>query len=131
MTKTILIVVAIALLGIGFLLGVYGASSNQSLGGTSYDVSNLVGDVYQGMTRVKMMADGVFVGPITTSEAVNISGRVALSNASSTVVTGNIGFTASSTGLLIRSNGSTCFLLSLNKGGNIATTSITCATTFP
>lgn len=123
MSKTILMIVAaIALLIIGFLAGVYGVSSNQSLGGTSYDVSNLVGDVYQGMGKVLMMQSGVFVGPITVPSA----NRVTINSASSTVHAGNISFTASSTGLLFKSNGSTCFLLSLNKGGNIATTSVTC-----
>lgn len=77
MTKILYVLGAIALLAIGFIAGVYGVKSS-SVGGTSYDVSNLVGDVYQGMTHVLMFQNGVFVGPITSTNAVSISGATSL-----------------------------------------------------
>lgn len=87
MTKTNIGIGALALLAIGLVLGVLGQRSNQvnvtpdkPLGGTVYDQSNLVGDVYQGIGGVLMMQSGVFVGPINTANTVTFSGEVTLGN---------------------------------------------------
>jgi hypothetical protein len=69
-TKILLIVSAVALLAIGYALGV--GTSKNALGGTSYDAMNFVGDVSQGLGKVLMMQNGVFVGPIATSKTVTI-----------------------------------------------------------
>jgi len=65
MTKTTAVSLSIVTLLIGFILGVYGsANTAQNLGGTTYDASRLVGDVYNGMSEVLMMTNGFFVGPV-------------------------------------------------------------------
>lgn len=51
------------LMATGFILGVVGQSTN-TLGATSYDRTNLVGDVYQGIQNNLMMQGGYMVGPI-------------------------------------------------------------------
>lgn len=81
MAKTLYVLAAVALIAMGFVLGVIGGKS-ATLGATSYDRSNLVGDVYQGMNSVLMMTGGVFVGPITSSNAVSLSGTVSATGAS-------------------------------------------------
>ena len=70
---------AIALLAIGFALGVYGSHSANNVGSTSYDVKNFVGDVYQGMTHVLMFQNGAFVGPINSAQNATLSGTNTLS----------------------------------------------------
>ncbi len=67
MTKKIKIFGVIAL-AIALVLG--GASylrTGHLFGSTSYDISYLTGDVYQGMSNVLMFTSGVFVGPANTS----------------------------------------------------------------
>lgn len=88
--KTLFVLAGIALLAIGFVLGVVGmkAVPSTNLGGTSYDRTNLVGDVYQGLNSVLMMSAGVFVGPINSSGAVTLSGTSVLSGTAS--VTGSL-----------------------------------------
>lgn len=77
MTKTLIIVLsvigAIALLAIGFALGV--AGSRGALASTVYDISNLVGDVYQGMNHTLTFQNGVFVGVMNTSGNVTTTGQ--------------------------------------------------------
>lgn len=109
MTKNIILVLsAIALIGIGLLIGVYGVRS--SFGSTVYDVSNLVGDVYQGMNHTLIFKDGIFQGaPIATTTAISIGSTLDVTGAttlgSTLGVTGatslaGLSFsTASSTGL--------------------------------
>ena len=72
MTKTTIqtVVGAVIVLIIGAVLGAFlvgTATGEQTFSGTTFDESNLVGDVYQGQTHVLMMQDGVFVGPIDTA----------------------------------------------------------------
>lgn len=76
---TIGILGAIALLAIGFALGVYGSRSSLNVGGVSFDVQNFGGDVYQGMSHILMFSAGKFVGPIVTSQPVTLSGTNTLS----------------------------------------------------
>ena len=70
MTKNIILVLsAIALIGIGLLIGVYGVGN--SFGATSYDVSDLVGDVYQGKNHTLIFRDGIFQGaPISSLNVI-------------------------------------------------------------
>ncbi len=71
MTKTTIqtVVGAVIVLIIGAVLGAFlvgTATNSDSFGGTTYDESNLVGDVRQGLTGVLVMQDGVIVGPISS-----------------------------------------------------------------
>lgn len=95
MTKLQYVLIAVGILAIGFVLGVAGSRSTQSLGATSYDRSNLVGDVYQGLNSVLMMSGGVFVGPITSSQSVTLSGTNTLSGA--TTLSGTVSATGATT----------------------------------
>lgn len=63
-----IILAVLAVFGVGFLT-THGGNLG---GGTSYNESNLVGDVYQGLSHTLMMQNGVFVGPITTAQAVKV-----------------------------------------------------------
>lgn len=80
MTKKIKIFGVIALAIALVLGGMSFLRTGHLFGSTSYDISYLVGDVYQGMSNVLMFTGGVFVGPAnTTSLKVNsgtaITGR--------------------------------------------------------
>lgn len=89
MTKTLYVLSVIALLAIGFVLGVMGgrvASFGGVSGSVEYSAKTFVGDVYQGMTSILMFRNGLFVGPITSSQAVSLTGSVTLG---STAVTYN------------------------------------------
>ena len=74
MTKKTIYLGAIALLAIGFVLGIYANNARVNFGSTSYDISHFVGDVYQGLNDVKMFANGVFVGPANMSSLTINSG---------------------------------------------------------
>lgn len=76
MTTKSKILGAIVLLVVLFL-GVRYASQPKATGGVVYDVSNLVGDVYQGLNHTLMMQSGVFVGPINTDDAATFTSTVA------------------------------------------------------
>lgn len=92
MTKLKIVLSAVALLAIGFGLGVYGHSLlvNKVAPGASgggpveYTAKHFVGDVYNGMNDVLMMSAGVFVGQInsaysnTFSSSTNITGLLTL-----------------------------------------------------
>lgn len=77
MTKTQISVGAVALLVIGFILGVLGLRQQYQAqpdsqvvgagGPTVYADSHLVGDVFSGLADVKMLSQGVMVGPIATA----------------------------------------------------------------
>lgn len=85
MTKKIISV--IALLAIGFVLGVMGgrvATFGGAGGSVEYSAKTFVGDVYQGMTSVLMFQKGLFVGPITSSQAVSLTGSVTLGSTAAT-----------------------------------------------
>lgn len=97
--KNYLVVGAIALV-IGFILGVLGYNSSKfgvTGGAVSYTAQHFVGDVYSGMTDVLMFQSGVFKGPITSSQAVTLSGTNTLSGATS--VTGGLTIGASGTSI--------------------------------
>lgn len=98
MTKNILFVIgAIALLVLGFVLGVYSIGKNnaQVVGGTSYDVSNLVGDVYNGISRVLVLSGGYVVGPVSSTavaaNSLTISGGTAITGRKCATATWNPG----------------------------------------
>lgn len=76
MSQKTLIYVGGIVLAIFVVLGlaVLGARNDPSVGGTEYDVSKLVGDVYQGLNEVKMMSGGEFVGPIDSAATASFSG---------------------------------------------------------
>lgn len=81
MTKNKIVIIsalsAIALLAIGFALGVYGAKQNSSLGGTSYDASYLVGDVFVGKQANLAFRDGAWqMGPIATTSLFTSTGGI-------------------------------------------------------
>lgn len=68
---------AIALLVVGFILGVLGMrqlQSNNALGAVSYDVQKFVGDIYNGINDTKIFSGGFFVGPVNTSATSTFSG---------------------------------------------------------
>lgn len=91
--------------------GNFGAASDSSTNFTNMDIS------------------GAFtVASSTVTGNENVLGRATFTGASSTVSTGNLSFTASSTGIMFKGAGSLCFLLIMNATGGIATTSITCPT---
>lgn len=81
MTKTKIVLGAIAILVVGFVLGVLGTRNTQNglLAGVDYDVKNFVGDVYQGLNGVLMMRNGQFVGPINSNNSSTISATTTLS----------------------------------------------------
>jgi len=71
MTKTLYVFSAIALVAIGFALGVFGAHLSTpekgAVGATAYDVLNQVGDIYQGLNHTLIAQSGNLVGPLTSS----------------------------------------------------------------
>lgn len=72
-------ITVLAVLVAGFVLGVLGTGrSTETLGGTTYDASRLVGDVYQGLSEVLMFRNGEFVGPIDTDDAASFDAAVSL-----------------------------------------------------
>lgn len=88
MTKNILL--GTGLLVVGFVLGVVGINQNGNvLGGTTYDRSNLVGDVYQGIGGTLMMTGGELVGPIDTDTLASFDGGIAYIEDSETVTADN------------------------------------------
>lgn len=70
MTKTKIVLGAVALLVVGFVLGVLGAKQEKvevALGNAvEYGPSYFVGDVYNGQSGTKVLSGGEVVGPIDT-----------------------------------------------------------------
>lgn len=65
-----MVIGGVVLLALGFVLGVYGSHQQPSFAGTSYDVSHLVGDVYQGMSDTLIASGGVLKGNLSAANAV-------------------------------------------------------------
>ena len=147
MTKKIISV--IALLAIGFVLGVMGgrvATFGGAGGSVEYSAKTFVGDVYQGMTSVLMFQKGLFVGPITSSQPVTLSGTNTLSGATTVsgaaVLSGNVNISAASSTLKIGNTtsglGTGCLVLGNSAGATSSPvyitatgTTITATTTQP
>lgn len=87
--KIVVGVVSVAVLVVGFILGTLGthqasvpAPASQTLGGVTYDKSNLVGDVYQGLNNTLVMSGGKFTAPtFTTAFATTSTGSGTLTSA--------------------------------------------------
>lgn len=68
MTKTKIVLLAIAILVVGFVAGAFvgsrvASSNGGNLGSITNDVSYLVGDVYQGFSQTLVISKGTIVGP--------------------------------------------------------------------
>lgn len=97
MTKIKIALGAVALLVIGFALGVYGdrASNSQSLGRSAYDPLYQVADLYQGSNQTLIARGGYLVGPLlqTVASYINVLSNVVTNN----LTQGSGGFTGNFT----------------------------------
>lgn len=93
---------ALALLIIGFALGVYGSQSGIAVGGVSYEAQHFAGDLYQGMNNTLIFRDGTFQGaPIATATLLTTSGGItnsgALTQSGAATLSGSLSATGAST----------------------------------
>lgn len=92
MTKIKIALGAVALLVVGFALGVYGdrVSTPSSLGRNQYDPQYQVGDLYQGMNQTLIARAGNIVGPIvqTVTTYFNVLSNVITND----LIIGSAGF---------------------------------------
>lgn len=101
MTKLQYVLGAIALLAIGFVLGVVGTkavpSSNLGAGGSVvYTATHFVGDLYQGQADTLIFRDGAWVaGPIATSTLFTSTGGI--TNSGALTQSGTASFSGAST----------------------------------
>lgn len=103
MTKTKIVLLAIAILVVGFVAGAAFASrylsSEGTVGAIVNDVSYLVGDVYQGSLQTLEFRNGKFVGPASSTQpaafgTLSVDGGnplLAMTTGTSTIATTTLG----------------------------------------